>query len=215
MGSSHLGNTDGYNSVNPFMPKFTVGKSLSVNHLQAIARATDRATITSGNGYQVRRYSNSTVIQQTPYVVGGRATNFRVFGYADLNGNGFATVSIGTVNRAIPKIDSLYLDQVDSEKMPPKISVTGNGYIVIEATYDSEKPFPSQMEIKFVSALETDTMKPATSQYPLASVKFTPADSGKKEPADVAITQLHESGNLSVARIKVGPSRVYWQWWIV
>jgi hypothetical protein len=216
MGSSHLGSTDGYNPVNSGIPKFTVGDSLSVNHLQAVARNLDRATISSGNGYQVRRYSNSTVIQANNYVAGGQFRNFQVFGYVDTNDSAWITVSIGTVNRAIPKIGTLYMDQVQTvgdSQMQPRIPVSGDGYIVIEATYDSNKPFPSVSEIKFVSQLETDTMKQASSQYPLASIKYKPANAGAKTPAEASVSQIHSSGNLAVSRVKVGSSKVYWQWW--
>lgn len=215
MGQYHLGNTDGYNPVNPSLPKFLAGSATSVNDFQKLTRGIDRATISSGNGYQVRRYSNSTVIQQTQNVLGGKMRNFQIFGFVDKNNAGWVTTSIGTVNRIIPKIDSLYLDQLDSSGLPPKISVSANGYIVIEAVYDPVKPFPSTAILTFVSTLDTNQMNPSYSQYPLASVKYTPANAGAKTPADVSVTQIHESGNLSVARVKVGSSKVYWQWWRV
>ena len=218
MGSSHLGNTDGYNPVNSGIPKFIIGGGFSVNHLQAISKAVDRAHISSGDGYQVRQYSNSTVIQVNNTATGGQFRNFQVFGYADSNDNCFITVSVGTVNRVIPKVGSLYMDQVQTINgsiLPPRISVSGNGYVVVECTYESGKPFPSVSEIKFVTALETDAMKSATSQYPLASVTYTPANAGAKTPASVTASQIHSTGNLSVARIKAGSSKVYWQWWTV
>lgn len=217
MGSSHLGNTDGYNPVNPSLPKYTVGDALSVNGFQATNRAIDRATITSGNGYQVVRYSNSTVLRPTNYVVGGKFRNFQVYGFTDKTQQGWATVAIGTINRTIPKIGSYYLDQVipiGETEVPPKIAVTGEGYIVLEVNYDSSKAFPSASEVKFVSQLQADEQT-STSQYPLAKVVYKPANAGKKTDADVVVSQIHSEGNLSVARIKVGASKVYWQWWIV
>lgn len=218
MGSSHLGSTDGYNPLYGGTPKFTVGESISVNKLQALVRATDRATVVSGNGYQVRRYSNSTVIQNTNYVNGGQFKNFQVYGYVDISNVGYVTISIGTVNRAIPKVGDLYMDEVQTfgeTVLPPRIPIALDGYIVVECTYDANKPFPSVSEIKFVEDLETDTMKSATSQYPLASVKWTEADESTKKPAEVSVTQIHAYGNLSVARVKVGATKVYWQWWLI
>jgi hypothetical protein len=222
MGSRHLGSTDGYNPLFGGTPKFTVGDSLHVNKLQALVRSVDRATITSGNGYQVRRYSNSTVIQSTNNVTGGQFRNFQVFGYTDISDNCWITISIGTVNRAIPKVDgigeSIYMDEVQTvgeTKFPPRIPIMLDGYIVVECTYDSQKPFPSVSEIKFVEALETDTMKMATSQYPLASIKYNAGDESKDEKPSVSVTQIHAYGNLSVARVKAGATKVYWQWWTI
>ena len=218
MGSRHLGSTDGYNPLFGGTPKFTVGDSLHVNKLQGLVRSIDRATVTSGNGYQVRRYSNSTVIQNTNYVAGGAFRNFQVYSYTDVSGVAYVTFSIGTVNRAIPKVGDLYMDQVTTfgeTKIPPRIAVMLDGYIVIECTYDSAKPFPSVSEIKFVETLETDTMKMATSQYPLASVKYNAEDESKNQKAFVSVTQIHASGNLSVARVKAGATKVYWQWWTI
>jgi hypothetical protein len=216
MGKFHLGNTDGYNPVNPSLPKFTVGSSASINDFQKLTRGIDRATIASGNGYEVARYSNSTVIRPKNYVVGGKFRNFQVYAYTDKNGNGIVTVSIGTVNRTIPKIGSMYMDQtheVDGANIGPTISVNSDGYIVVEATYDANKPFPSESEVKFVTDLTSPDMMADVSQFPLARVVYKDADAGKKTPADVVVSQIHESGNLAVSRVKIGSSKVYWQWW--
>lgn len=215
MGKYHLGGTDGYNPIGAGLPKFLVGTPASVNQFQALNRGIDRATVTSGNGYQVRRYSNSTVIQPNQYVVGGSVRNFQIFAFVDKDGNGFATSTIGTVNRTIPKIGNLYMDQVDGSNQIPKIAVTGDGYIVIEAYYDEFKPFPDGCVLKFVSVLETNQQELEKSQYPLASVKYKPANAGAKTPAEISVTQIHESKNIACCRVKVGASRVYWQWWTV
>ena len=217
MGVNHLGSSSGY-VPRDGLPMLRVGDQLSIDTLNKIIEGVNRATVVGGNGYQVRRYSNSTVIQTTPYVTGGAFKNFRVFGFVDSNGQGFATLSIGTVNRTIPKINNKYLDQLDNDKMPPKIPVNGIGYIVLEATYEDGKPFPSQTEVKFVASLPT-TENATTSQYPLASVGFYPkrynAQTNTEEPAEVLVSQIHSEGNLSVGRVKVGQNRVYWQWWTV
>lgn len=213
MGSNHLGSSNGY-VPRDGLPMLRVGDQLSIDTFNKIIEGINRATVVAGNGYQVRRYSNSTVIQPNNYVVGGKFRNFQVYGFVDASGQGFVTSSIGTVNRTIPKIGSKYLDQLDTDKLPPKVAVSATGYIVIEVTYDANKPFPSQSEIKFVSQLQTDTNQ-VTSQYPLASVSFVPANSAIKKPAEVLVSQIHSERNLSVSRVKVGQNKVYWQWWTI
>lgn len=213
MGSNHLGSSSGY-VPRDGLPMLKVGDQLSIDTLNKVIEGINRATVVAGNGYQVRRYSNSTVIQPSQYVSGGKFRNFQVYGFVDASGQGFATCSIGTVNRTIPKIGSLYLDQVDTDKLPPKVAVSNTGYIVIEVTYDANKPFPSQCEIKFVDQLETD-LKQATSQYPLASVTYIPANGALKKPAEVLVSQIHSEDNLSVCRIKVGQNKFFWQWWTI
>lgn len=213
MGNNHLGSSSGY-VPRDGLPLLRVGDQFSIDTLNKIIEGINRATIVAGNGYQVRRYSNATVIQPNNYVVGGRFRNFQVYGFVNANNQGFITCSIGTVNRTIPKIGSLYIDQVDTDKLPPKVAVNQSGYIVIEVTYDPEKPFPSQSEIKFVTQLET-TANSTTSQYPLASVSYFPANSALKIPAEVAVSQIHSERNLSVSRVKVGQNKIYWQWWLV
>lgn len=217
MGSGHLGSGSGY-VPRDGLPMLKVGDQFSIDTFNKIIEGINRATVVGGNGYQVRRYSNSTVIQPNQYVTGSAFKNFRIFGFVDANGQGWATTTIGTVNRTIPKIGSKYLDQLDSDKLTPKVSVTGIGYIVVEAKYEANKPFPSESEIKFVEALPT-AERGESSQYPLASVGFYPAkyNSATKtqEPAEVLVSQMHSQGNLSVARVKVGQGRFYWQWWTV
>ena len=212
MGINHLGNSDGYNPRNS--RNINVGDQFSIDHLKSIQRGIDRNEIVSGDGYQVARYSNATVIRVRQNTTGGAFRNFQVLPYTDVNGACHVTCSIGTVNRVIPKIGSLYLDQLDAEELPPKITITADGYIVLEVAYEADKPFPNTTVVKFVNQLETE-LNASTSQYPLASVKYIPADAAKKEPADVVATQIHATGNLSVARVKVGASTFYWQWWIV
>lgn len=217
MGVNHLGSSNGY-VPRDGLPMLRVGDQFDINTLNKILEGINRATVVAGNGYQVRRYSNSTVIQTSPYVTGGAFKNFRVFGFVNESGQGFATLSIGTVNRTIPKINGKYLDQLDDDKMSPKVQVTGIGYIVLEAKYDANKPFPSETEVKFVTALPTEE-RGESSQYPLASVGFYPAKynpvTKSQDPAEVLVTQIHSQGNLSVARVKVGQGRFYWQWWTV
>jgi hypothetical protein len=217
MGSNHIGSGGGY-VPRDGLPMLKVGDQLSIDTLNKIMEGINRATVVAGNGYQVRRYSNSTVIQPNQYVTGGGFKNFRVYGFVDANGQGFAALSIGTVNRTIPKIGSLYLDQLDGNKLSPKIPVNGIGYIVIEVTYEPDKPFPSLSEVKFVTQLETN-VNALKSQYPLASVGYygpkNNPETGAREPAEVLVTQIHTEGNLSVSRVKIGQGRVYWQWWIV
>jgi hypothetical protein len=217
MGSGHLNSGGGY-VPRDGLPLLKVGDQLDIGALNKIIQGINRASIVTGEGYQVRRYSNATVIQPKQYVSGGKFRNFQVYCYIDANGQGHCTVSIGTVNRCIPKINGRYLDNADSNGLQPKVSgVSSNGYIVIEANYADNKPFPSESNIKFVTELQT-TQNSNTSQYPLASVKYKNAStssSGAKEPAGLLTSQLHDERNLSVSRVKVGQSTFYWQWWIV
>jgi len=213
MGSNHLGSSSGY-VPRDGLPLLRVGDQFSIDTLNKIIEGINKATVVAGNGYQVRRYSNSTVVQPTQYVSGGKFRNFQIYGFVDSNGGKYVTCSIGTVNRIIPKIGSLYLDQVDAKKLPPKVAVQGTGYIVVEVTYNATRPFPDQCEIKFVSQLETNTNQ-LTSQYPLASVSIEEGNSANKTPPSVLVSQIHAEYNLSVCRIKVGQSTVYWQWWTI
>ena len=213
MGSLHNSAGSGY-VPRDGLPMLNVGDTLDIEKLNKIIEGINRATVVSGNGYQVRRYSNATVIQPTQSVAGGKFRNFQVYGFVDESNQGYATCSIGTVNRTIPKMGNLYLDQTDSQKTPPKITINGNGYIVVEAKYDENKPFPSESEVKFVPQLQTD-YQALTSQYPLASVTYNLADFANKKPAEVVVSQIHSEKNLSVSRIKVGQNKIYWQWWTV
>lgn len=214
MGSGHLNSGGGY-VPRDGLPLLKVGDQLDIGALNKIIQGINRASVVTGEGYQVRRYSNATVIQPKQYVTGGKFRNFQVFCYIDANGQGHCTTSIGTVNRCIPKIEGQYLDSTDSNGLQPKVSgVSSDGYIVVEATYAADKPFPSESTIKFVTELQT-TSNSNTSQYPLASVKYKPANSSKKEPAQLITSQLHPERNLSVSRVKVGATTLYWQWWQV
>jgi hypothetical protein len=217
MGSGHLNSGGGY-VPRDGLPLIKVGDQLDIVALNKIIQGINRASIVSGDGYQVRRYSNSTVIQPNKYVAGGSFKNFQVFCYTDENGQGHCTTSIGTVNRCIPKINGKYLDSVDpSTKLQPQIdNVDSDGYIVVEATYEADKPFPKESTIKFVTALQT-TESSNISQYPLASVKYKSATTSgtTRIPAQVIASQLHAERNLSVSRVKVGQTTFYWQWWQV
>ena len=218
MGSGHLSSGGGY-VPRDGLPLIKVGDQLDIVALNKIIQGINRASVVTGEGYQVRRYSNATVIQPKQYVTGGKFRNFQVYCYVDANGQGHCTTSIGTVNRCIPKINGKYLDSTDpSTKLQPQIDgVSSNGYIVIEATYADGKPFPSESTIKFVTALET-VSNGTTSQYPLASVKYQGASTssnGERLPAQVIASQLHPERNLSVSRVKVGKTTLYWQWWQV
>ena len=217
MGSNHLNSGGGY-VPRDGLPLLKVGDQLDIVALNKIIQGINRASIVTGEGYQVRRYSNATVIQPKQYVTGGAFRNFQVYCYMDANGQGHCTTSIGTVNRCIPKIDGKYLDSTNSNGLQPQVDgVSGDGYIVVEATYAADKPFPSESTIKFVPALQT-TQNSNTSQYPLASVKHIPAStssSGARVPAQLFASQIHPERNLSVSRVKVGASTFYWQWWQV
>ena len=218
MGSGHLNSGGGY-VPRDGLPLIKVGDQLDIVALNKIIQGINRASIVTGEGYQVRRYSNATVIQPKQYVSGGKFRNFQVYCYVDANGQGHCTTSIGTVNRCIPKINGKYLDSVDpATGLQPQIDgVASDGYIVIEATYADDKPFPSDTVIKFVTELET-VSSTNKSQYPLASVKYKSAstsNNNERIPPQVIASQLHAERNLSVSRVKVGLVKHFWQWWIV
>lgn len=218
MGSFHLGGTDGYNPRGD-LPKFTVGNALSVNDLQSITRGIDRASIVSGDGYRVKRYSNSTVIEVNQQVAGGVLKNFQIYCYVDKNGLCWATSSIGTVNRSVPKMygTGLYLDQLDNDGLAPKVQITNDGWIVVAAQYEANYPFPRDVDIRFTTTdpssggLDTATL----GGYPLASVQIIQPSSQNGNVKSVKTTQYHSDGNLGVSRLKVGSEKVFWNWWIV
>jgi hypothetical protein len=199
-----LGNSGGYVPRGE-LPSFNGINQLTANHLQAITRGIDRATVVSGEGYEVARYSNATVIRPKRYVTGSGFRNFQVFTYTDSSNNVYATVSVGTVNRVIAKIGSLYLDQVDPTDC----------YIVVESTYEPNKPFPTEAEIKqygsFPSGMDTETK----SVYILASVKYVAPSDKNGNVASANASQIHERGNLACSRIRVGGEKAVWQWWTV
>lgn len=218
MGQYHLGSTDDYNPRGS-TPKFRVGDIASVNDFQSLSRSIDRASVVSGNGYQVRRYSNSTVIQNNQSVVGGKLKNFQVYCYVDANGLCWATSTVGTVNRCVPKMQgtNLYLDQVDENQLAPRVQFGNDGWIVIAALYEADYPFPRNLEIKFTTTdpasggLDTPTL----GGYPLAKVTIIQPSSQNGNVKSISTVQYHGDGNLGVSRLKVGAEKVFWNWWII
>lgn len=214
----HLGSTDGY-VPSGGLPQLRSGDSLSIDDAQKLIRGIDRASVVMGNGYQVRRYSNSTVIQPNQYVAGAAFRNFQVFAYVDENQVAWATVTVGTVNRCVPKMygTSLYLDQVDNNNLAPKVQITAEGWIAIAATYEANFPFPRNVDIRFTTdnpntgLLDTENL----GGYPIAKVKIIEPSSENGNTKSVSVIQYHTNGNLGCSRIKVSQNKVYWNWWTI
>lgn len=216
MGSNHLGSGGGY-VPREGLPTIKVGDQLNINHVQNIVKGIDRATVVYGNGYQVRRYSNSTVIQPNNYVVGAGFKNFQVFTYTSDTKQCYCTVSVGTVNRVIPKIDTLYIDNVDSNTgLVPRIEVSQDGYIVLESVYENNKPFPKVAYVKFYPSAGLQPLdNQNASKYILASVKYNPATQENGNIPFLNVTQFHTGGNVAVSRIKISSQDPIWHWWVV
>jgi hypothetical protein len=109
------------------------------------------------------------------------------------------SVSPGTVNRYIPTMGGVYLD----DSTPPTITITGAGHVLVRATYESGKFFPRTATIVFESGSTPPADTNTDSYFPLAKVNST---SGV-----YSIVKL-SSGNLVVNRLKAGDNTATW-WW--
>jgi hypothetical protein len=105
------------------------------------------------------------------------------------NETAFATVQPGTVNQFIPKINGVFIDA----SPPPKLSLSGSGYIVLKVTRVQGSPFPNNAEILFSSTAPTDTT--SNGHALLASVTNT--------NGNITIRNLI-SGNLNCHRVRIG-----------
>jgi len=88
-----------------------------------------------------------------------------------------------------------------------------NGFVVLEVTYEANKPFPSKAEIKFMADRPDTSNETTTSRFILATTEFKAKT--KTEEASVFATQVHKRGNLIVNRFKVGASLYYWFWYTI
>ena len=209
-------NSGNSNPSSPYLPKIRPDQTLTPSFVGKMIRGIDASTPRFGSGYQVANYSTGSVLRlPTPFSMGAPQTNFFVYLYKDEKLNiTYAIVSVGTVNRCIPQIDNKYLDQLMPDGLPPKIALPDVGYIVIEAKYEANKPFPSSSVIKWVKKSDLNiNSETNTSQYPLASIETTIATA--KSPKAITCTQIHLQGNVAVNRFKIGASKYYWQWYTV
>ena len=114
------------------------------------------------------------------------------------------TIQPGMVNRYIPKIGEEYIDR----SPPPTITITGNGYILVKATYEPDKYFPRNAEIVFASGESPPADTSDVSHYPLAYASSIEGSS----PASYSLTVSSFLGNLVVNRLKAGGNSATW-WW--
>jgi hypothetical protein len=109
----------------------------------------------------------------------------------------------GLVNRYIPKIGEVYIDR----SPPPTLTITGNGYILVKATYEPDKYFPRNAEIVFAAGETPPADTGDDSYYPLSYVSSIAGSS----PTSYSLTGFSQ-GNLVVNRLKAGGNSATW-WW--
>lgn len=194
-----------------YLPSIRPNQTLTPAFVSKIIQGIDNSTPRFGNGYQIANYAGGSVMRiNMPSSSGPAPFNFQVNAFIE-GGLAYAGVSVGTVNRVIPKINGKYIDAL-TNNLPPLLRIVGTtGYIVIEATAEGNKPFPSILEIKYVTTLTQDISN--KSIYPLATIIGVPAK--QDTPPDVLVQQIHLSGNLGVNRFKVGSGTMYFQWYNV
>jgi hypothetical protein len=120
-----------------------------------------------------------------------------------LDGNK-VSVSPGTVNRYIPKLNNIYIDAAT----PPTITAEGPGFICVKCTYEAGKFFPRTATIVFEYGATPPVDTNTESYYPLARVNETTVDGVNV----LSLVRLVEPGNLAVNRLKAGASTATW-WW--
>ena len=195
-----------------YLPSVKPDQELTPKFIGKIIQAVDNSTPRFGAGYQVVNYSGGSVLRiPTPNGSAAAPFNFQVSAFIE-KGVCYATISVGTVNRVVPKIVDKYMDELKNDLPPLLICNSPVGYIVIEVTAQPNKPFPSTAEIKYVTTI-TDADTSTKSIYVLAKVTGTPPT--KDAPAKVDVSQYHLAGNMAVNRFKIGASTVYFQWYVV
>jgi hypothetical protein len=117
------------------------------------------------------------------------------------------TIEPGTVNRYIPKIGANYIDATPA----PTLTVTGEGYVLIKATYEVNKFFPRTAEAIFASGSTVPADTNSESYYPIA--KINTVSSGGV--TTYTLSYLTSNGNLIVNRLKAGASIATWYWDVI
>lgn len=200
-----IGDSGGFVSSSQ-TPDYKPDQNFNARYLEKILRAIEAGTPRRGNGYEIHNTNRGWTLglQSKPL---GKKLRFFVVTIYDDNGSIYANVSVGMVNRTIPKLENKFLDQTIGDGRPPRIAVTADlGYIGIKVTYQPSKVFPNQSVIEYRTTLETnDTSE--TSFYPLAIVALRQKDG----VTTGQVTQLSES-NLVVNRMKVGSDVYSWSW---
>lgn len=207
-------NAEVRNASSSYLPNIRPDQTLTPTFVGKIISGVDASTPRFGNGYQLANYSTGSVIRiPTPYKAGSPTTNFYVNAYISSQNRAEAIVSVGTVNRVVPKVGNKFIDQLEADGLPPRILLQQSGYIVIQATYTPNKPFPDAAEIRFLTTLPSISSEQNVSVYPLAKITGTVAT--RDAPAGVVASQYHLQGNLAVNRFKIGQSAFFWQWYTV
>jgi hypothetical protein len=200
-----IGDSGGFVSSSQ-TPDYKPDQNFNARYLEKILRAIEAGTPRRGVGYEIHNTNRGwTIGLQRPAI--GRKLRFFVVSVYDDNGSVFANVSVGMVNRTIPKLESKFLDQTLAGDRPPRIAITADlGYVGIEVTYEPNKVFPTQSTIVYKTTLETNDTN-VTSFYPLAIVALK-----EKDGAKVAqVSQLSDT-NLVVNRMKIGTDVYSWSW---
>jgi hypothetical protein len=158
-------------------------------------------SIDAGDGYfvtNVGKSSSLTIDNQTQW-------------YPDIpltvKGAGSKEVYIvpGTVNQLIPKVSGTYIDALPR----PKITVSANGYIILNVKRVTGQPFPNDPTIYWSSTIPADTS--SDGYFALASVNVTgTATTG----FGLSISNYRSPyiGAVSVGRQKFGGTATY-HWW--
>lgn len=120
-----------------------------------------------------------------------------------LDGNQ-AGVTPGTVNRYIPQMGGVYIDAIPA----PKITVSGEGYLCVKASYAANSFFPRTATIVFEGGATPPADTNNNSFYPLAKINQV-TESGTSY---LTMTRLVDPANLAVNRLKAGANNATW-WW--
>lgn len=125
-------------------------------------------------------------------------------GFLDPNlTNDKVTVTPGTVNRYIPKIDTTYIDADPA----PEITVADEGHVCIKVTYEVNKFFPRTAEIVFITGTDVPDDTETESYQPLAKINKDETTT----PTTYSMVKLN-FGNKVVNRLKAGANTATW-WW--
>ena len=200
-----IGDSGGFVSSSQ-TPDYKPDQNFNARYLEKILRAIEAGTPRRGVGYEIHNTNRGwTIGLQRPAI--GRKLRFFVVSIYDENGSIFANVSVGMVNRTIPKLENKFLDQTIGEGRPPRVPITADlGYVGIKVSYEPNKVFPTQSVIEYRTTLETNDTN-VTSFFPLAIVSLK-QENGVKVGQ---VTQLSEI-NLVVNRMKVGTDVYSWSW---
>jgi len=193
--------TTGRNPYNIGLPKIHTGQPLTANPINQIANVVDKVTIRSGVGYRVKQSSNGTTLEfDQPDTYSVEISPLTPQSFTVKNQN-IASITAGTVNGIVPKINGAYIDASPT----PTITLTQNGYILLQVTRTAGQFFPSDVSIIFstTNLQSTDTV----GYFPLGSVVINT----KANPVYAAITPLN-GGNMVVNRLKAGANTSVWYW---